>query len=182
MKNVENRLISIALASSLLADAQIKIKGDVVYSIDGTQSTATKAKEGSVIEYKSGNGKLSIKDSVTKKSIALRKVGDKYEVAKEGSSFGGIKTYFAQAQVESKGAFTRGDGECDTINLKKDALPITHDVAYIRYYQNDAIVAEYEVKDKTISLKSGKAPKNKKGDTIKLLDKSEYSIGCLEIK
>lgn len=175
-------LISIALASSLFADATIKTKSNVIYTIDGKESIATSAKEGSVIEYKSGNGKLSIKDSVTNKSIALRKVGDKYEVAKEGSSLGSLKTYFAEAEIENKGAFTRGDGSCAPINLAKDALPITADVAIIRYYQEDKLVAEYKVENKALKLLSAKAPQSHAGDTIRLLDKDEYDIGCLVVE
>lgn len=171
-----------ALAVLAMADADIKTKGDVVYSIDGAQTTTTSAKEGSVIEYKSGNGKLSIKDSVTNKSIALRKAGDKYIAASEQNALGKLKSYFTVAKIESKGAFTRGDEYCAKINLENDALPITPDVKFIRYYQDDKLVANYEVVDNNIKALSQNSLKNKNGDIIRLLDKDEYDIGCLAIE
>ena len=175
-------LLTLSTLTLAFADAQIKASEGVKYSIDGKESTEIIAKEGSAIEYKSGEGKLSIKDSVTNKSIALRKAGDKYIVASEQNALGELKSYFIVAKMENKGAFTRGDEYCAKINLENDALPITPDVKFIRYYQDDKLVANYEVVDNNIKALSQNSLKNKNGDIIRLLDKDEYDIGCLTIE
>lgn len=175
-------LLTLSTLTLAFADAQIKASEGVKYSIDGKESTEIIAKEGSVIEYKSGDDKLSIKDSVTNKSIALRKAGDKYIAASEQNALGKLKSYFTVAKIESKGAFTRGNEYCAKINLVNDALSITPDVKFIRYYQDDKLVSEYEVLGGEIKALSQNSLKNKKGDIIRLLDKDEYDIGCLVIE
>ena len=175
-------LLTLSTLTLAFADAQIKASEGVKYSIDGKESTEIIAKEGSAIEYKSGDGKLSIKDSVTNKSIALRKAGDKYIAASEQNALGELKLYFIVAKMENKGAFTRGDEYCAKINIENDALPITPDVKFIRYYQDDKLVANYEVVDNNIKALSQNSLKNKNGDIIRLLDKDEYDIGCLVIE
>ena len=173
-----------ALAVLAMADADIKTKGDVVYSIDGAQSTATKAKEGSVIEYKSGDGKLSIKDDVANKSIILKSQNQKYQVAKSTSifSFNGIKAYFAKVETDNKGAFTRADGKCETLNIKKGTLTLTQDVKFIRYYQNNDLITEFQVENSKIAKQDKVNIKPKKGDIVRLLDKDGYDLYCLEIE
>ena len=53
---------------------------------------------------------------------------------------------------------------------------------FIRYYQDDKLVSEYEVLGGEIKALSQNSLKNKKGDIIRLLDKDEYDIGCLVIE
>ena len=150
------------LASLAIANVSLTTQGNVVYHINGKPSTSKMADEGSLIEYISGDGKISLKDDVSNKKLTLNKTGDQYTASKSSGilSLAGIKAYFAKVEVENKNAFTSS----------------------ILYYRDGELVDEYKVQDQNIISSNNSKVSYKSGDIMRFLDRDEYDIYCLEVK
>lgn len=172
------------MASLAIANVSLTTQGNVVYHIDGKPSTSKMADEGSLIEYISGDGKISLKDDVSNKKLTLNKTGDQYTASKSSSilSLAGIKAYFAKVEVENKNAFTRGDSNCAAFDAKKETLKLAPSISSILYYRDGELVDEYKVQDQNIISSNNSKVSYKSGDIMRFLDRDEYDIYCLEVK
>jgi hypothetical protein len=171
-------VLALILATSLNADINIKVEGDVVYSIDGKESKALTAKSGQEIKFISGNGVLKLSDDVLKQKFNLKAPNDTYVAAIEKKS-GFFSTLFAKAQTTSTGASTRAEGGCEEINPQKDPLIISDHITKIEYRQ-DGKLYEFIVKDRNLTPELNLAPKN--GDRIDMMDEEGYETPCFIVK
>jgi len=98
-------VLALILATSLNADINIKVEGDVVYSIDGKESKALTAKSGQEIKFISGNGVLKLSDDVLKQKFNLKAPNDTYVAAIEKKS--GFFYLYNMASEEMEGSASK---------------------------------------------------------------------------
>jgi hypothetical protein len=172
--------LSLAVAS---ADATISTIGDVTYTIDGTDSKSSLLESGQTVAYKSGTGKLIVKENDGKMEKILSKpTHTPYTATRKQSMFAGIDTYFSKTDTRYSTNSTRGLGNCKAIGHK--GIEISPEVSFIEYERDDKVAAVYAIDDngEKILQEGSDIASAKSGDKLILKDKDGAFVSSYCVK